>query len=115
MNELFLRAESLFHYLEPVRLAIFFYKTFCWLIKLPGRAVSAYREARDGFRFLRDLPQRMVEDFMRVVLIGLVAAVGTALSAVAAKFLRPVVVIGLVALVGTALFVAAKGTARVAS
>ena len=114
MNELFLRAESLFHYLEPVRLAIFFYKTFCWLIKLPGRAVSAYREARDGFRFLRDLPQRMVEDFMRVVLIGLVAAVGTALS-VAAKFVRPVVVIGLAALVGTALFVAAKGTARVAS
>jgi len=56
----------------------------------------------------------MVEDFMRVVLIGLVAAVGTALS-VAAKFVRPVVVIGLAALVGTALFVAAKGTARVAS
>jgi hypothetical protein len=57
----------------------------------------------------------MVERLMRaVVLTGLVAAVGTALTAAVAKIVRPIVVIGFIALVGTALFVAAKGTVRVA-
>ncbi len=114
MGELLLRAESLLrlvgHYLEPVRLAIFFYHVLRWVIKLPGRAVSAYREVRDVFRFLHEFPQRMVEGFMRaVVVIGLASIAGSALSAVAAKFVRPVVVIGLVAIVGTALFAVAKG------
>lgn len=120
MGELLLRAEYWLklagHYTEPVRLTLFFYKAFCWLIKLPGRVLSAYREVRDWFRFWRDFPQRMVERLMRtVVLIGLVAAVGTALTAVAARVVRPVVVIGLVALVGTAICIAAKGSARVAA
>src|SRR5216684_1644630 len=94
MNELVLRAESflrlLGHYLEPVRLVIFFYRIVRWLIKLPGRAVSAYREVRDLFLFLSDLPLRMVEGFMRaVVAVGLVALIWTALSGMAAKIRAP--------------------------
>jgi hypothetical protein len=119
MGEFLLRAvywlKLAGHCSEPLRLAMFFYKVFGWLIKLPGRTVNAYREVRDGFRFLCNFPQRMVEGLMRaVVLTGLVAAVGTALTAAVAKIVRPIVVIGFIALVGTALFVAAKGTVRVA-
>ncbi len=120
MGDLGLRAEYWLklagHYSEPVRLMLFFYKAFRWLIRLPGRMLSAYRDVQDFFRFLRDLPQRMVEGLVRAVVVaGLFTIAGAALSALAAKLVRPVVIVGLVAIVGTALYVAAKGSARVAA
>jgi hypothetical protein len=115
MNELVVRAEFWLklvgHYLEPVRLVISFYKAFRWLIKLPGRAVNAYRELRDWFRFMRELPQRIVGGFLQIVGDGLWQVAAQLVS----KIVRTTVVVGLCALVGTALYFAARGTARIAS
>jgi hypothetical protein len=116
MGEFLLRAvywlKLAGHYSEPLRLAMFFYKVFGWLIKLPGRTVNAYREVRDGFDSCAISHSEW--SLRALVLTGLVAAVGTALTAAVAKIVRPIVVTGFIALVGTALFIAAKGTVRVA-
>jgi len=91
MKELLLLAESWLrlarHYLGIVRLLIQLYQAVRWLIKLPGRAVSAYR-------LLRDFPERLARQIAGDFVFRIV---------------RPVLVIGLFALVGTAFFIAAKG------
>ena len=104
MKELLLHAgfwlKLLARYLEPVRLAVFLYQAACWLIKLPGRAVNAYRALRDLFRFLRGLPSRMVEEIIARGVEEFALWVGHAVAVIVVS-----------ASVGTALFVVAKGTA----
>jgi hypothetical protein len=97
MKGLLLHAEFLLstlgHYLG-------LYHALCWLMKLPRRAVNAYRKLLDWFRFWREFPTRMVE----AIAADFVSRIG-----------RAVAVIGLAALFGTALviLVAAKGSTRV--